>query len=89
MKKLTHVAMLLLLSAPAIADWYQPSNRCSEPTKPYKFTSQYEVDSYNADVKQYKQCISDFVDEQAEAAKRHQAAASAAIDEWNRFARQN
>lgn len=88
-KKLTSIAMLLLLSVPAVADWYPSSNRCSAPSKPYKFTSQYAVDSYNADVTQFKKCISDFVDEQTKAVETHQAAASAAIDEWNQFARQN
>ena len=86
-KKLTTLVMLILLSSPALADRMQPSNYCSPPSKPYKFTSQYEVDTFNAGVKQYKECISDFVDEQADAVKRHQAAASDAIDEWNQFVR--
>lgn len=88
-KKITHAALLLLLSSTAVADWFQPSNRCSPPSKPYAPTSRYAVDNYNTDVRQYKECISDFVDEQTKAIETHQAAASAAIDEWNQFVRQN
>ena len=58
---------------------------CSEPTKPYEFTSQWEVDSFKRDVETYKQCIEDFVDEQNDAVRRHRAAAGEAIDQWNRF----
>jgi len=86
-KKLTTILVLLSLSSYALADMMQPSNYCSPPSKPYEFTSQYEVDSFNSGAKQYKKCISDFVDEQAKAVSRHQAAASDAIDEWNKFVR--
>ena len=62
-----------------------PMHYCSKPVKPYKFTSEWEVQSFNNDVETYKRCIEDFVDEQESAVKKHRAAASDAIDEWNSF----
>lgn len=81
------IVILLMLAVPlsVLADMFTPSHSCSKPYKPYQFNSQWEVDSFNDDVKRYKRCISDFVDKQNEAAKKHQQAASDAIDEWNRF----
>ena len=70
---------------PTIADMFVSGDSCFKPTKPYKFTSEWEVDNFNNDVERYKRCISNFVDEQNEAARKHQEAASDAIDEWNRF----
>lgn len=62
-----------------------PMHYCSKPQKPYKFTSEWEVRSFNNDVDAYKRCIEDFVDEQASAIKKHRAAADDAIADWNRF----
>lgn len=76
----------LIISIPLMADMFIPSPSCSKPYKPYEFNSQYEIDKFNDDVQRYKNCISDFVDEQNQAATKHQQAANDAIDEWNRFA---
>jgi len=67
------------------ADSYSPSHSCYKPSKPYEFTSQWEVDSFNDEVEMYRNCIADFVEEQQEAIRRHSQAAEEAIDEWNNF----
>ena len=76
---------LTLFAHAAIADTFQPSPSSYKPTKPYKFTSQWEVDSYNNDVERYKQCIKAFVEEQQLAAATHKRAAAEAIEQWNNF----
>ena len=76
---------ILLCSLPVLADMFSPSPSCSKPYKPYEFSSQYELDSFNDDVQGYKRCIQDFVDEQNDAVTKHQQAADDAIDEWNSF----
>ncbi|MDE1348266.1 hypothetical protein [Vibrio aestuarianus] len=72
-------------SGMAVADMFQPSHSCIKPYKPFQFKSQYEVDSFNDDVQRYKQCISDFVEEQNDAMRKHSDAADDAISDWNNF----
>lgn len=76
---------LILYASAILADMFTPSAYCSKPYKPYEFTSQYEIDSFNNDVDSYKYCIQNFVDEQNSAARKHEEAAQAAIREWNDF----
>lgn len=80
------IAALLSALAPAVnADMFQPSHSCTKPYKPYQFTSQWEVDSFNSSVRLYKQCINDFIEEQNDAIRTHQNATTEAVDEWNSF----
>ena len=87
--------MLILILALALmpmmlnADMFEPSHSCSKPYKPYEFTDQYQVDSYNDEVQTFKNCIQEFVDEQNDAMKKHSDAADSAIEDWNSFARYN
>lgn len=74
-----------ILSFPALSDMFVSSPSCLSPSKPYQFNSQWELDNFNQEVQDYKSCISNFVEEQNEAARNHQQAASDAIDDWNRF----
>jgi len=69
----------------ANADGYVSGPSCMKPTKPYEFTEQWEVDSYNSEVRMYQSCIQEFVEEQNDAIRNHQNAAEEAIDEWNSF----
>jgi len=69
------------------ADTFSPSHSCRKPFKLYRFTSKWEVDNFNEDVRRFKSCIEDFVEEQEEAIKKHRTAANDAIEEWNRFVR--
>ncbi len=77
--------LFIAIASPVYADMFEPSHSCSKPIKPYKFTSQWELDSFNDEVRRYKSCIEDFVEEQNEAVRKHQNAAEEAIDEWNSF----
>ena len=58
---------------------------CIKPHRPLQFTSEWEVDQFMSKVEAYKSCIAQFVEEQREAAREHQAAAQRAVDEWNNF----
>ncbi len=62
-------SIVLAFSIPVLADMFTPTPSCSKPIKPYEFTSQWELDSFNDDVQRYKQCIQEFIEEQAEAVK--------------------
>jgi hypothetical protein len=80
-------AGILLMSCPlqTIADSYADSPSCYRPSKPYEFTSQWEVDSFNDEVYAYKSCINDFIEEQQDGIDEHQEAINSAIEEWNNF----
>lgn len=71
----------------ALADNWQPDHDCTKPYKPYTFTSQWEIDNFRLEVERYKDCISEFAEEQQQAAHHHTRAAEDAIDEWNDFVR--
>jgi hypothetical protein len=73
------------ISTAGAADLFRPSPSCIQPTKPVRFTSEWEVDQFMRTVESYKACIRQFVGEHRDAAKKHQDAANAAIDEWNTF----
>ncbi|WP_351089697.1 hypothetical protein [Shewanella sp. S1-49-MNA-CIBAN-0167] len=77
--------LVIFFSFPAFSDMFTPSPSCSKPYKPYEFTSQWQIDSFNDDVMRYKQCIADFVAEMNEASEKHLNAAEDAIEEWNQF----
>jgi hypothetical protein len=80
------LALLATLASPAMAE-YVSGPSCfffeSKPYKPFQFTSQFEVDSYNQQVDSYNdararyiKCIDDYVDA-------HRKAANDAIDSSN------
>lgn len=77
----------MLTSSLAFADLIEPSHDCSQPDVPYGFQDQYERDQFQADIEEYKTCITDFVEEQQDAIRKHKSAADEAIEEWNAFAR--
>lgn len=77
----------ILLSPLALADIVEPSHDCNQPDIPYEFQNKYERDQFLADVEEYKTCITDFVEEQQDAVRKHNSAAEDAIEEWNAFAR--
>lgn len=85
--KLQLITLLISLLIPitVLADIFSPSHSCSKPYKPYQFRDQYEVDRFNSEVKQFKKCINDFVEEQNEASKKHLQAGQDAIDDWNSY----
>ncbi|MEX5606840.1 hypothetical protein [Pseudomonas protegens] len=77
----------MLLSPLAFADLTEPLHDCNQPDVPYEFQDQFERDQFQADVEEYKTCITDFVEEQQDAIRKHKSAADDAIEEWNSFAR--
>ncbi|KQB53763.1 hypothetical protein AQS70_09120 [Pseudomonas endophytica] len=77
----------LLLSPFSFADLIEPSHDCNQPDIPYEFEDQYERDQFQVDVEEYKTCITEFVEEQQDAIRKHKSAADDAIDEWNAFSR--
>jgi len=64
------------------ASRYQ-SAYCNKPYKPFDFTSQWEVDSYNSDAKRYIDCIKTYVENANSDIKRIQEKANEAINEAN------
>lgn len=86
------VVQLLILSASIpirtarAADPFTPPPSCIKPSKPLRFTSEWEVDQFMSRVDAYKSCVAQFVEEHREAARKHQEAANQAIEEWNDFA---
>ena len=93
-------AILLALAGDfVLADSWQPSHSCYEPTKPsrpYSLDDEWEIDRYNRAIDQYnyeveefRDCIQRFVDEQNGAVRRHSSAADDAIRAWNNFVNWN
>lgn len=39
-----------------------PEHTCRKPYKPYSFTTQSEVDSYNYDLERFVDCVQEYVD---------------------------
>jgi len=79
------LAGCLFANSTASADSFFISHSCYKPSKPYSFNNEWEVEAFKSEVEDYKRCISDFVEEQNDAARRHQEAAEEAISEWNSF----
>ncbi|NGZ98675.1 MAG: hypothetical protein CV089_21605 [Nitrospira sp. WS110] len=76
---------IAVLAMPGQADMISPSHFCSRPFKPFEFTSPSERELFLLEVEIYKQCITDFVEEQERAVRAHRQAAEEAIEEWNSF----
>jgi hypothetical protein len=79
------LAILTLVLPYAEADSFTPMHSCIEPYKPFEFKSQRELDNFNSEVDHYRECISNFIEEQNDAVRRHKNAAQDAIDEWNNY----
>lgn len=75
----------LALCSQSFAFEFQNSHSCWEPTKPFQFNSQYEIDRFTDEVEDYKRCIEDFIETEEENIKKHQNAIQEAIDDWNMF----
>lgn len=82
---ITLIAIFLITSGNASADTFTPSHFCSKPYKPFQFNSEWERESFINQVRRYKTCIMDFIEEQEDAMQKHQDAADEAITEWNNF----
>lgn len=78
-------AGLIILASPSLADSYPESPSCSKPYKPFEYSDEYEYENFIDEVKEYKRCIMNFIEEQNEAIRNHQEAAQEAINEWDNF----
>ncbi|NVJ64743.1 MAG: hypothetical protein HWD84_11025 [Flavobacteriaceae bacterium] len=103
MKKKIITSATLLFCFPALAMVFggsnftlgsYPKNTCypptSKPFKPYQFNNQFEIDSYNVQVKRYNaeledysNCIDEYIENANNDIKRIQEAAQQAINEFN------
>jgi hypothetical protein len=79
------ISFAICMTNSAYADMFFPSHSCSKPYKPYQFNNEWELENFKNEVEQYKQCITEFVEEQDEAIRKHKNAAEEAIDEWNNY----
>lgn len=70
------------------AEGSEPYN-CVRPMKPLKFTSNQEVDAFNRDVQNYKQCIDTFISRHKDNIEKSTEAINAAVADWNRFVSMN
>lgn len=62
-----------------------PKHSCSQPYKPFQFTSQSQVNMYNADLEVYFNCIDSYVENAKNDIDRIIEAANEAISEANSF----
>lgn len=76
---------LLLIPLSLGADMIMPSHNCSRPASPSHFASEAERIAYRRQAGLYRQCLSEFIDEQERAARMHSEAARRAGDELQRF----
>lgn len=78
-------AVLTVCPSSAFADKIMPTDSCTQPSRPFKFKSEAEVEAYKVEVEKYRKCINDFVEEQNREIQKHRDAANHAIEEWNFF----
>lgn len=60
-------------------------HNCIKPIKALKYDTSEEIDKYYKSVENYKNCMTDFVEKNNEAADKHQNAANEAAAEWNEY----
>lgn len=79
------IVALLFIPLFVNADMITPSHSCSRPASPSHFASETERIAYRRQAGLYRQCLSDFIDEQERAARVHTEAARRAGEELQRF----
>jgi len=75
----------MICIAPVVADMITPSHTCPKPIRVSQFASPEEQAKFNRQVTIYKQCLSDFINEQNKEARTHSEAARNAVNELKRF----
>ena len=63
------LVLLTLLPITVLADMISPSHNCARPARPSQVTTDAERMAYNRQVGTYKQCLSDFINEQKSMAR--------------------
>lgn len=68
---LAAVALTLFLASPAWSFVFgdtnfsftgYPDSTCTEPTIPFSFSSEFEIDSFKNEVNEYRECVKRYVD---------------------------
>lgn len=78
------LVLLTLLPITVVADMISPSHNCARPARPSQFATDADRTSYDRQVGAYKQCLSNFINEQEKEARMHSEAAMNATNELNR-----
>ncbi len=66
---------------PAMADMISPSHHCAKPLKPSHFATQADQSTYDRQLSTYRQCLTNFINEQNKEARMHSEAARSASNE--------
>ncbi len=74
-------ALALVFGSSNLGIFGYPDHTCSKPYKPYSFTTQWEVDSFNAELTTYYKCIDEYVDAAKNDIDRIIEKANEAVDE--------
>jgi len=80
---------LVVLSVSGFGDGCNYKHSCVKPVISQGVDMFEYDDKYNEEVKVYKKCMQDFVNEQITAIKKHTQAKKEAIVEWNEFVKEN
>ena len=81
-KRSVLVGLLLMIgAAPVFADMITPSHTCAKAIKLSQFATREDHARFNSQVGKYKQCLTDFVNEQNKEARMHSEAARKATNE--------
>ncbi len=75
------ITVLVLLPLTICADMITPSHNCSKPSNPSHFATEAERGAFNRQIRTYKQCLTDFVNEQNKEARMHSDAARKAAND--------
>ena len=73
--------LLVFGPSSAFADMISPSHTCAKPMKPSQFATRVENANFNRQIGKYRQCLTDFVNEQNKEARMHSEAARKATNE--------
>ena len=82
LKQALIVGLLIVLGAvQVLADMISPAHTCFKPIKPSQFATHVDQAKFDRQVAAYKQCLSDFINEQNKEARMHSEAARKATNE--------
>jgi len=77
---ITSVSFAFVLGPSNLSMFGYPESTCLKPFKPYNFTSQYDIDLYNIQVREYNDCISWYIKGCINDIKRIKEAAKKAVE---------
>lgn len=80
------IALLAGLAAPSYAHAPEPA-RCSAPARPHDDQNDVLWQQFLDDIEQFRACVQNRMQAEEQAASAHQAAARAAVEDWNTFVR--